>query len=82
MIRVRERLVFAKLRSGESPGAVLQCLPEPRLDGPPVAFEHGLDRLPAVELAEHPQQLIHQVRGVFPPERVPDARAPSGAAVP
>ena len=57
--------VFANLRSGERPGAVLQCLPEPSLVGPLVALEHGLGRLPAAELAEHLQRLIHQVRGMI-----------------
>ena len=54
--------MFADLRSGERSGAVLQCLPEPRLVGPVVALAHGPDRLPAAELAEHLERMIHRVR--------------------
>ena len=50
---------------------MLQRFPEPRLVGPLVAPEYDLGRLPAAELAEHLQRLIHEVRGKFPPERVP-----------
>ena len=59
--------------SRTGPPAVTEGLSEPILVGPLVALEHRLGRLPAAEVAEHLERLIHEVRGELPPQGVPAA---------
>ena len=61
--------------SHTGPVAFVQSFPEPVPVGPLVALEHRLGRLPATQLAEHLERLIHQVRGELPPERMPRTAA-------
>ena len=41
------------------------------LVGPLVALEHRLGRLPATQLAEHLEWLVHEVGGELPPQGMP-----------
>ena len=65
------RCLFPLDRSRIGPAAVVEGLPEPTFVGSLTTLEHRLGSLPATELAEHPERLIHQVRGKLPPQRVP-----------
>ena len=46
---------------------VFEGLPELPLVSLLVALQHGLGCLPAAELAEHLERLVHEVRGELPP---------------
>ena len=64
-------MIFAKWRSETGSCVVFQCLPEMSLIGPLITLEHGLSILPAVELAEHLQRLVHEIGGELPPQGMP-----------